>query len=194
MPSSWNTAQQHLVILRLLKLILEPHLHIYQPIVYFDAAPIHLHPDVLQILHDLDLWYVVLPARLTWLVQPCDTHMFVKFKRYIKDKFQAEFEGYADRRSITCMINLVTRAIRTVLQGHDWTHSFRENGLTGEPNRVSSFIRAQIQEREVGAFSDDTPTMAELALCWPRNRPFPGEMLMSALIDAEGYHGDSENE
>ena len=166
MPSAWNTAQQHLVVLRLLKLILEPLMHEYQPIVFFDAAPLHLRAEVLELMRNLGLWYVIIPARLTWLLQPCDTHVFLKLKRFIKSAFQDEFGDYGERRSIVYMIRLVVRAVRHVLQRYNWHSAFQANGLTSEPNLVSSYIRAQIQQQDLQEFPDDAPDLNELALCF----------------------------
>ena len=195
MPSSWNTAQQHLVILRLLKMILEPLMGEYQPIVFFDAAPVHLHIEILELMRELGLWYVVIPARLTWLLQPCDTHMFIRFKRFLKVHFQMEFGEYDGRRSVVYMIQLVVRAIRHIIQGYDWSSSFENNGLTNQPERVSSFIKNQIETRDLPPLEGhDPPTLGDLRLCWPRNRPMPEAAVMASFMDDDGYVGDSEAE
>ena len=88
MKSGWTTKAEHCVILRLLRLVLEPFLGEHQPILLFDACGVHISDEALEELRMQDLWYIVIPARLTWLLQPLDTHCFLKYKRYLKSHFQ----------------------------------------------------------------------------------------------------------
>ena len=60
----------------------------YQPLLIFDAVPLHLADEVMGELATAGIWYLVTPARLTWLLQPLDTHAFAKYKRYLKTRFQ----------------------------------------------------------------------------------------------------------
>ena len=72
MPKGWNNAKEHAVIIRLLGLILAPVLDRCQPVLMFDAVGLHLADEVMQQLTDARIWYLVIPARLTWLLQPLD--------------------------------------------------------------------------------------------------------------------------
>lgn len=194
MPGSWNTVAQHLVVLRLLRAVLEPFMADYQPILSFDAAPIHLDNAILRLLQNSDIWYVIIPARMTWLLQPLDTHCFMHFKKYLKQHFQDEFGGYAERASIMYMIRLLVRAIRFVIQGRDWSVAWSQNGMNADHNGVSRFILQQMQVATVGPFSTDVPSPAHLAVIWPRNRIFPVDTIMASLIEEHGYNADSEND
>ncbi len=80
MPKGWNNADQHRIIVRILGMTLAPFMDRMQPILYFDAAPLHLHPAVLAELTAAGIWFHVIPARLTWMLQPLDSHGFVLFK------------------------------------------------------------------------------------------------------------------
>ena len=83
--SGWSNTEQHKVIMEILKLALEPLLPSMQPILAFDASPIHLQPGVLQLLGELDIWWLLIPKKLTWLLQPLDTHTFSKYKRHVRN-------------------------------------------------------------------------------------------------------------
>jgi hypothetical protein len=167
----------------------------YQPILYFDTAPCHMDVSIFEVLHELGIWYVVLPARLTWLFQPCDTHLFLRFKRFLKRTYQDEMAGAEGRDTVSYMVQMVVRAIRIVIQGHSWAPAFAQNGLTGDLANVSSFIKQQLQWRDLVAPSTDAPTLEQLRMCWPRwNRPFPLAAVMQALYDEAGYDGDSEDD
>lgn len=63
-----------------------------QPILSFDAAPLHLQPDVLELLGELDIWWQMVPKKLTWLLQPLDTHSWsleVCLHSYVTDYSQS---------------------------------------------------------------------------------------------------------
>ena len=78
MAKGWNNAAEHAIIIRLLSLILAPVLDTLQPVLMFDAVRLHLADDVMTEMAVASLWYLVIPARLTWLLQPLDTHGFAK--------------------------------------------------------------------------------------------------------------------
>ena len=192
MPSAWNSADQQRVINRLIRASLEPFMARYQPIVYFDTAPAHMRPEVLHDLPGLGLWYALIPPRMTWMLQPLDSHAFQKYKWYLKTNFQNELAEGADRVAIEYMVGLVVRAIRYVLQRYRWAPAFEQNGLTGDHTKVSAYIRRHIQTEVLEPFSTDAPTMDALRLCWPRARVFPIAEVMDSLADADGYAADDE--
>ena len=194
MPSSWNTSDQHRVYLRLLRAILEPYLAVYQPIISFDTASAHMNPDVIADFPTLGLWYVVLPPRMTWLLQPLDTHAFQKYKAFLKKGFSdglAEREG---RLAIEFMIRLVVKSIRYVLQKFTWADAFEKNGLTGDHRFISTFIKKHLEVEHVEPFSTECPTLDELRVLWPRSRRVPLAEVFDALADPDGYAADSEVE
>ena len=90
------------------------------------------------------------------------------------------------------MVDLVLRAIRYVLQRHHWSSAFEQNGLTGDPSKVSSFIRRHIATAVLEPFSTEAPTMDAISRCWPRARRFPIVEVMDSLADADGYDADDE--
>ena len=57
-----------------------------------------------------------------------------------------------------------------VLQGHQWGPAFASNGLTGDQDRVSMFIRRELEYERLPLYLPLCPTVEVLRLCWPRNR------------------------
>mgnify|MGYP001362111768 CR=1 FL=1 len=194
MPSAWNTNEQHRVFLRLLRAILEPFMDTYQPILFFDTAPSHMRGELLADLPLLGIWYAIIPPRMTWLLQPCDTHAFQKFKLFLKQNFQDELAEAGGRLAIEYMIKLVVKAIRKVLQRFVWADSFIQNGLTGNHRAISKYIRQQLQRVEIEPFSIECPTMDQIRRLWPRNRAVPLAQVMDSLADPDGYAAESEGE
>ena len=48
-----------------MKLALEPLLATMQPILSFDAAPPHIHPEVIELLGELGIWWLLIPKSLS---------------------------------------------------------------------------------------------------------------------------------
>ena len=73
---------------------------------------------------------MLVPARLTWLLQPLDTHVFFKFNLYLKQKFaESLLEAPEENSEAVCMVRLVVKALRYVLQAHNWEPAFVQTGL-----------------------------------------------------------------
>ena len=84
MPRGWNNADQHKLIIRSLGLVLRPFLATRQPILCFDAASLHLNAEVLHEIYTAHMWYLLIPARLTWLLQPLDTNVFFEIQTLLE--------------------------------------------------------------------------------------------------------------
>jgi len=158
-----------------------PFLAVFQPILVFDAAQLHLADEVLAELNNLRIWYVVVPALMTWLLQPLDTHGFQMYKRYLKQRFQdANAAGPTPPLSVL-MIRLVCGAIRDVLQGVRWTTSFRKDGFGAQQREVSSYIRNELEFESLPDYPSEAPTAASLRFLWPRNRIANVEAVMLGM-------------
>ena len=57
----------------------------FQCILVLDCAPIHLTSRVLRMASDLGIWLLPVPARCTFLLQPCDTHVFSPYKAFCEE-------------------------------------------------------------------------------------------------------------
>ena len=171
--SGWSNAEQHMVILRVLKLALEPVLVRMQPILSFDCAPIHLHGTTIALLGELDIWWFLIPKKLTWLFQPLDTHAFMKYKRYFRMQWMDTLAAGVGRRRVFDAVNSAIGAIRKVLQGHRWNYAFKDNGLGDDTSGTSKYIRAQLLWEELPEIVPAPPTQDDLSAAWPVNRRLP---------------------
>ena len=57
-----------------------------QPILLVDACNAHLARRFLDTCSRWKIWLVYVPARLTWLVQPANTHCFALLKALLREK------------------------------------------------------------------------------------------------------------
>ena len=189
MPKGWNNSDQHREIVKLLSVILSK-LPQFQPILCFDAAPLHLSADVLQELLSGSVNFLLVPAKMTYLLQPLDTHVFMRFKLYLKQRFvEAVLAGAPDENKTVRMVRLVIRAVRHVLQAHEWEVAFKQTGIWRDQSMVSSSILRNLCYEELPAIDSSRPAPELLRTLWPRNRHFHEELVMSLLPNSVSDSG-----
>lgn len=159
--SGWNTAMTMKCYVRLLSASLKRGAPGHVVVLVMDCCPSHLSADVLAAARRAGVHVVIIPARLTWLMQPLDTHVFALLKRIIRT---AEYDwkagrderrmGEADR------IELHGAAIRQVLVEGDWSRTMARAGLL----QGAALLRQELANAVAG---DDlrprAPTVHELA-------------------------------
>ena len=100
----------------------------HQPILLMDVCSPHQGMRFLRTLARWNIWSVFIPARTTFLLQPCDTHCFAAFKRALRTMFEQRLlesdSGTVDIKSVILDLN---HAIRKVIQGKEWTPAFDGN-------------------------------------------------------------------
>ena len=179
--SGWSNVEQHLVILKVLKLALEPVLGVMQPILSFDCAPIHLQPAVIELLGELEIWWYLVPKKLTWLFQVLDTHGFTRYKAYIRKRWMDKLTTSSGRRNVYDIVQIIIGAIRHVLQGTRWKHAFAENGLVEDMGATSKYILKQLEWTELPPIPATPPPVDMLSRAWPTNRRLPLYEIFTSL-------------
>ena len=183
--TGWNNEGVLAEILQILGLVLEPFLAEYQPVLFMDAAGFHLTAPVMSALAAARIWFACIPARVTWMLQPCDTHCFLRLKRWLRRAFLDRLDARDGERPLAYMIRLAVRAAtRGLFQAKRWRPAFEQNGLLGSQADISSFVRKQVGDLAGQPVPARRPDLAVLRLCWPRGRPIPEEV-WSALPPAE---------
>ena len=169
--TGWNSEAILVQIVTILGFILRPFLELFQPVLFMDAAPFHLAAEVLSAIAAAGLWFVCIPARFTWLLQPLDTHVFLRLKRKLRrDAVDDESAGDGEEPLAKMMRYTVHAASRGVLQAHQWRSAFEQNGLLGGQGELSRYVREQISATEVLPLPARRPDAAALRACWPRGR------------------------
>ena len=70
-----------------------------QPILLLDACSAHLGPKFLATCRSWRIWVVCVPARLTWLMKPADTHCFALLKAWLRQRFHEALLAGTDGKS-----------------------------------------------------------------------------------------------
>jgi len=81
--NSWTTAEMMIRVLNHLKMCLQEWAATRQIILSADAFRAHISPNVWRRAAALDIMFFVIPAKMTWALQPCDTHVFANLKHYV---------------------------------------------------------------------------------------------------------------
>ena len=156
--SSWNNHMLCAIIVRILALALRPHLERFQPVLLLDTVRLHFNQVVLNACNTCGVWFILVPALTTWLLQPLDTHVFRAFKSQLRKAYQrARIQGATHDLTIQQFMPCLYEAIRSTIDGEDWSLSFAENGF--------GHMQAQVRASVARALA------VELPLCIPSTRP-----------------------
>ncbi|HSG19529.1 MAG TPA: hypothetical protein VLA31_02065, partial [Burkholderiaceae bacterium] len=135
-----------------------PHARV---LLVWDACPVHLMHSVLRHARKLDIGIVVVPGRMTWLLQPLDTHVFAVLKKRIRDM---EFQSKAAARRSTLpplqRVRMHGSAVREVLVERSWVETMRRSGLAPGGAELRPALQKILSGR---AISPAMPSVAELA-------------------------------
>ena len=167
--SAWVNTSLLVSIVRRLGFVLRPYASSHQAVLIMDTCPVHFAPAVLRACRSCGLWPVFVPAKLTWLLQPCDTHAFGKYKARLQSAYQAlRVATPSGDLDIGQFLDGMYTAIREVLQGSRWSCAFDRDGFGREQSEVSSFIQQQLKWPAPIAVPLQPPTEEQLRLCFPR--------------------------
>ena len=181
--SSWADGAVLQEVLTLLSQALRPFSDRFQPVLLWDAAKSHLRKDVLKLAGKLGIWLIIIPARITWLLQPADTHCFARYKAYLRKKYLESSSCAADGHvSTEDIIMTMNAAIRQVFQKHKWQQSFVGNGFGLEQRQVRAKILEHLQWETVPQVGCALPNLGQFGYIWPRRADVPVDELFYAFM------------
>merc|ERR1711953_1468923 len=116
-------------------------MHLYQPILWLDTTPCHLHSSLFDYAGREGIFMALVPASMTWLLQVLDVKVFAIFKRFFKLRFHAK-RAQSTTGVLSCVevVQILVISIRKVLEGRNWADAFAAVGHTANQDRVDSFI------------------------------------------------------
>lgn len=181
--SAWVDAAYMVKIIQLLGTILKPFLGEYQPVLLMDALGAHITDTVFRAATRFRIWVLIVPAKLTWLLQPADTHLFYRYKMHLKKCYREAMarspDGALDLRHVLLAMN---DAVRYVCQAHDWSKAFNHNGF-GQHQRL---VRRSIVE--AAGFTTPMsvpsilPNLAQFRSIWPAGVEVPLDAVFSPIL------------
>ena len=176
--SAWNNERMCTMIVRRIALVLRAHMGTLQPVLLLDAVRLHITRMVLAACSAVGLWVVVVPAKMTWLLQPLDSHAFLAYKAHLKAKYQSKrAELGSSDLGIEHFLECVYEAIRHVLQGRCWNVAFEGDGFGSAQQGLSTFVQKQLAIAGPLSITALRPNIEELGHCFPRRAQVHADLL-----------------
>lgn len=125
--SGWNNVRNMLrILVQLRKVFVDrPHL---QPILLLDCVGCHIHPEVVAKARDLELWMAVVPAGLTFLLQPLDVYAFAPYKTCLA-KCLLEAEAELGNLDVLPWMECLCSTFRKFWCSRKWKAAFQWTGV-----------------------------------------------------------------
>ena len=125
-----------------------------------DACRAHTREDVVSHARRCGIQVIFVPAKLTWILQPLDTHVFSQLKRCIRDGLlRRGFASATGRWSCRDAVAVQADAITDVVVNRDWSRVFDRVGLSGSLENLRPAVRDLVRSCDL---SPRPPTALEL--------------------------------
>ena len=154
-----------------------------------DCCYVHLHASVLRTACRLDFKLCFVPKKTTWLLQPCDTHLFRKYKAYLRRAYHSlQLRSQSPEITTQQMLKLVFQVIRFVMQGTEWQKAFSDNGYMLNQPRLANRITYILPDLNLPEETNEPVSYGEVSEILPRGRFFEEHLLLPpcALLVAPG--------
>lgn len=172
---AWMSSAVMIRYIRLLGRCLHEYRHTYRFILYVDVLKAHICPAVLRAASAANLWICVIPAKMTWVLQPCDTHLFARYKHMLTEEFQRK-SGLTATGDISweLMLESLWHVISVLLQGRDWSQAFAAVGLLNGQRHLSKRTKSKLMYEHPPALAGSSlPALAEFQLIFPKSVSVP---------------------
>ena len=180
--SAWIDAELCARIIKLLAFCIAPRLGDRQAVLLFDACRQHLARCVFAACQPAGIWPLVVPASLTWLLQPLDTHTFLAHKGRLRAAYQnARIRAVDGEVGVAGLLQCVYEATRSILQGVRWARSFEENGCGAGQRGLCQRVLKELGWDAPPAVSSSRPSLAQLRLCFPKRARVPEALIWRAM-------------
>ena len=120
LPTAWMNCTLMKRCLCLLGSCLRAYRPTHRFILYLDAHKVHINTATLRVASQEDLWICVIPSKMTWTLQPCDTHLFSGYKRQLGEELQ-RLSGATEHGTISweLVMQALWQVVATLLTDKD---------------------------------------------------------------------------
>lgn len=166
----------------------------HQFVIMFDTFRSHINADIMKEMGESGLLVVVIPAKMTSMLQPLDVYAFAAYKRSLRLKSMLRRMRFPlEVNSWRRIVSLLVSTTIEVLVGKDWGPAFRRLGLTGSQVTVSQNTRSRLQITDLTVtLPNHVPTLAELEELFPARTVIPLNELFHVYPAPEPYEEPDE--
>ena len=182
---AWTTGDIMIRLLRALRAALDPVLSERKVILSADAFRAHLTKPVFRAAADLGFFYHLIPSKMTWALQPLDTHVFAVFKRYLSERAQSLLaSSESNKLTRPQLIAAVSYAVDVVLCRRCWKGAFQDCGLTGAQDTVSPRTLGKLGAVSPPPSGRGLPSLEMLMDIFPARATIPIDDVFRAFLPA----------
>ena len=172
--SGWVNSKMMCRVLTVLAKSLKTVMATRQVVLVLDTYRAHFSKAVLAYASRLNIILMYIPASLTSLLQPADTHLFGKLKRKLKQRWvQLRMEDENGKVSHKLWLAAVFEVCNEVLCSSSWQPAFQSNGLLGE--HVSERVLKQLGMEALPPISEEVPSCDQLQAVFPGRTKVQGK-------------------
>ena len=129
------------------------------------------------------IWPIIIPARLTWLLQPLDVHVFARLKAAVRTAVvQALLESHAGELSNAAVLQTTTTITESFLRSQSWAPCFGKTGFGHVQRLVSPMILRAVGLDEPPQLGNAAPSLHHLQLCFPQRAAVPVRPLFAPFL------------
>jgi hypothetical protein len=169
--SSWNNQYKMAKALKLLAKSLTRCMETYQPVLVLDCCRAHVCRALSLLATRLGIRLLFVPAKLTWLLQPADTHLFAKFKSFVRAAWALRWSEGRGQITDKEWAQMILDALVKVVRGSFWRAAFEEVGLLCNQQKLGAKLQLRLQlaaGAAVSAAPCDRPTSDQIRSVFPK--------------------------
>ena len=182
----WMTCEKMKVVLKGLADAVASHSKHRRVVLCADAHKTHIATSTWQSAAAHNVFYFIVPPKLTWALQPCDTHLFAMFKDKLTTTCQhlAILNGRR-RWDILLLLKALNTSIGEVLNKRSWRKAFEDLGYRGNQRNVSKRVLDKVDLTERPEVPNGIPNLQSLMSCFPQRTNIPIGHVFSAVLQAD---------
>ena len=171
--SAWINKQIFKQIIAKIGAFRKEHAQDRQLILLMDAHMVHCSQEAAAAARLHDIWLCIIPASMTAELQPLDSHVFARFKTFLRQCMHNMMErGANEDLKAQQVLHALMQAMKGVLQANAWASAFHQNGFGSVFQPRSSLLRA-FEMHDIPEIPEDIPSLDQFGLCFPKRRQFP---------------------
>ena len=167
--SAWNNRFLMQKYICLLADSLGDYLQTCNVILVVDMAPCHVHPAVFARARRKGIRMLLIPAGLTGVLQPLDTHVFRQFRRRLEALWLDGKRDHEDGQvSFLAWLRLLNEAIQAVVVGKDWKVACQQTGHSAGQTLVGKKLLKALAWTQCPEIAPGLPAMGQASGMFPR--------------------------
>lgn len=178
----WMTSKLMVRLIRLLKTTIQREFPDINIVFTADAYKAHLTKEVWTAMATAGIFYCLIPARMTSVLQPCDVAVFSRLKKQLAtDMQQREVSRASGTVTPQDVVQGVGVSLDSIVRAKPWRKTFEDVGLVGHQRNVSSTVLAKLSLQAPNLMPHTLPTLDQLKEVFPARMLIPVDNVFAGV-------------